>query len=90
MRRAKGPPARVDHGDGVTGSRAATLDDVARENPGMAARHPIRRLAVDSNGVHRGAGHASAWSRAIRCSVAGCVENSRIMLCPLKGLMMNM
>ena len=29
-------------------------------------------------------------SRAMRCSVEGCVENSRIMDPPLNGLMMNM
>ena len=45
-------------------------------------------LGRRANSVYRDAS-ASSRSRAMRSSVEGCVENSRIMLSPLKGLMMN-
>src|SRR5262249_18002301 len=65
--------------------RAVTVGNVARENPRVPRGHPVGSLAVYPDFVHR-----IACSRAMRSSVEGCVENSRMMLCPVNGLMMNM
>ena len=64
---------------------AVPVRDVACENPGMPGGGPVGRLPVDADFVHR-----NACRRAILSSVDGCVENSRMMVSPVNGLMMNM
>jgi hypothetical protein len=61
------------------------IGDVAREDPRVAGGNAAGSLAVDADFVHR-----MACNRAMRSAVAGCVENRRIMLWPVNGLMMNM
>src|SRR4051794_11116492 len=79
------PSARVRDSDGLARLDAVPLCDVAGENPGMAGGDPIGRLPVHLDFVHR-----NACRRATRSSVEGCVENRRMRLWPVNGLMMNM
>ena len=60
------------------------LDDVACEDPGMTGGYTVGSLAVDFDFRQR-----IACRRAIRSSVEGCVEKSRISAWPLNGLTMN-
>src|SRR5579875_3329938 len=50
----------------------------------MTGGGAVRRLPVHADLVHR-----SACRRSMRSSVEGCVENSRIMVSPVNGLIMN-
>jgi len=84
MRRAQRAAAEVRHLYGFTGLGAIAIGDVARKNPRMAGGNAAGCLPVDADFVHR-----MACKRAIRSAVAGCVENRRIMLWPVNGLMMN-
>src|SRR5712692_1717684 len=85
MRRADRAIARVHYLHRLARLCTAAIGDVAGEDPRMAAGDSIGGLAIDSDFVQR-----IACSRAIRSSVEGCVENRRMMLCPVNGLMMNM
>src|SRR3954453_2603911 len=85
MCRPQGPPARVADLHRFARLSAVPIDNVARENPGMTGGDPVGRLPVDADFVHR-----NACRRAIRSWVEGCVENSRIRLSPVNGLIINM
>src|SRR4051812_7773799 len=85
MRRSDRAIARVHHLHRIPGLGAAAVREVAGEDPRMAARHTIGGLAIYADFIQQ-----LACRRAIRSSVEGCVENSRMMLSPVKGLMMNM
>ena len=65
----------------------AAVGNVTGENPRMAGFDPFFPSSGDANGVHAA---ASLSNRAMRSSVAGCVEKRRIMLWPERGLMMYM
>ena len=75
VRRAKRPTVNGGHADGFAGLGSAAVDDVAGEDPGMPRGHAIGRFAIDTD-----FGQRMACRRAMRCSVEGCVENSRMML----------
>src|SRR5690348_13696221 len=75
----------VGHFDRCARLCAVPVRDVACENPGVAGKH-----AAGGFPVHPDFDHRMACRRAIRSSVEGCVENSRIRLWPVNGLMMNM
>jgi hypothetical protein len=47
-----GRPFEIDYLDRGARFRAALIDDIALENPGMARRDPAGRLAVDPYFVH--------------------------------------
>ena len=64
---------------------AIAIGDIAAEDPGMAAGHPVGAFAAHADFIHR-----ASCKRAIRSSVEGWVENRRMKLCPVNGLMMNM
>ncbi len=74
-------PVLCGDADGVAGLGFACCEDVATENPRMAARHTRDRFAVDRDGVQ-----AVARSREMRSSVLGWVENIFKILSPVKGL----
>src|SRR5690348_1817068 len=84
MRGAEGTAAPVRHLHRFARLGAVAVRDVAGENPRVAGGDALGRLPVDPHFVHR-----MACRRAIRSSVEGCVENSRIRLLPVNGLMMN-
>jgi hypothetical protein len=67
--------------DGVAGLGFACREDVATEDPGVAARYARNGFAIDGNGIQE-----MARSRAMRSSVLGWVENIFRILSPVKGL----
>src|SRR3954454_19071422 len=85
MSRAERASAGVRDLDSLPRLDAVPFCNVAGKNPGMTGGDPIGRLPVDADFLHR-----NACRRAIRSSVEGCVENRRIKLWPVNGLMMNM
>ena len=82
MRRANRSPVLRRDPHCVAWLRFADREDIATENPGVAARYTSNRLAVNRNGIQ-----AMARSRAMRSSVLGWVENIFKILSPVKGLM---
>ena len=85
MRSAERLSPLVGYFDGGASLRAIAVGEVAGEDPRMTGGDPAGRLPVHADFVHR-----IACKRAIRSSVEGWVENRRIMLWPVNGLMMNM
>src|ERR1019366_1746706 len=88
VRGAERAAARVGDLDGLAGLGAIAIGDIAGENPGVPAGHTVGAFAADLDLIHRV--HRAACKRAIRSSVEGWVENRRMMLLPVNGLMMNM
>src|SRR5579863_4727477 len=84
MGHAERPAAEVGDLHGGAGLDAVEICNVAGKDPGMAGGDPIGRLPVHSDGVH-----LMACRRAMRSSVDGCVEKSRMNQAPVCGCMIN-
>ena len=90
MRQAQGAPLGIGHPNGIARLRAGTIHNVRSEQPRMPRRRPFSSLPGNANRVHSYAARPPRRlsSRAMRCSVAGCVENRFAKLARVKGLMM--
>ena len=85
VRRAQRPAPRIGHLDGLARLGAIAIGDIAGEDPRVPGGHAVGALAGHADFIHR-----ISCKRAMRSSVDGWVENRRMKLWPVKGLMMNM
>ena len=84
MRSAKHPAILCRDPHRIAWLRVAGAQDIAAENPWVAAGNTCDRFAADRDGVQ-----AIARSRAMRSSVLGWVENIFKILSPVNGLMIH-
>src|SRR5581483_5083772 len=84
MRCSERPSAWIGNFHRLARLSAVAISDITGEDPGVPAADAIGGFPIDPDLIHR-----IACRRAMRSSVEGCVENSRIRLWPVNGLMMN-